>query len=224
MFNLLLILFVYPASYFTLVNSFLLPYALHNNRMRCYLSSSSSSPNNFFNENDAVNNEIIDNYNEYQQLFNTEEYEVYDPSLQEDEILDEMRLAKLIENDRWQSTHFRDNQGSDWTGSYETYIPLRKYNDENKNILGFSKINSGTISTSINASAFTLEGVNININENYKSTNKVNANSNTINVIDLLEQCTKVKYLSTDFRIMAGNQIVANVFTLCNVTPTAPIR
>ena len=135
-----------------------------------------------------------------------------------------MRLAKLIENDRWQSTHFRDNQGSDWTGSYETYIPLRKYNGENMNILGFSKINSGTISTSINAGGFTLEGVSININENYKSTNKLNINSNIKNVIDSLEQCTKVKYLSTDFRIMGGNQIVANVFTLCNITPSAPIR
>ena len=43
-----------------------------------------------------MNNEIINNYNEYQQLFNTEEYELYDPTLPEEEILDEMRLANLI--------------------------------------------------------------------------------------------------------------------------------
>jgi hypothetical protein len=172
-----------------------------------------------------MNNEILNNYNEYQQLFNTEEYELYDPTLPEEEILDEMRLAKLIENDRWQSTHFRDNQGNEWTGSYETYVPLRKLNNENKNILGFTKVNAGIISTSINAGDFTLEGVSIDIKEKYKSyDNNSNVNSKMKNVIDILEQCTKMNYKSTDFRILGGNQIVANVFTICNISPTSPTR
>ena len=97
-----------------------------------------------------------------------------------------MRLAKLIENDRWQSTHFRDNQGNEWTGSYETYVPLRKLNNENKNILGFTKVNAGIISTSINAGDFTLEGVSIDIKKKYKSyDNNSNVNSKMKNVNQL---------------------------------------
>ncbi len=216
-----MLLLVIIESFLILVNSLHRPLQY---RTRYYLSSSPN--NNIFNdENNNMNNEIINNYNEYQQLFNTEEYELYDPTLPEEEILDEMRLAKLIENDRWQSTHFRDNQGNEWTGSYETYVPLRKLNNENKNILGFTKVNAGIISTSINAGEFTLEGVSIDIKEKYKSyDNNSNVNSKMKNVIDILEQCTKMFYKSTDFRILGGNQIVANVFTLCNISPTSPTR
>jgi len=219
--TLLLLLLVIIESFLILVNSLYRPLQY---RTRYYLSSSPN--NNIFNdENNNMNNEILNNYNEYQQLFNTEEYELYDPTLPEEEILDEMRLAKLIENDRWQSTHFRDNQGNEWTGSYETYVPLRKLNNENKNILGFTKVNAGIISTSINAGDFTLEGVSIDIKEKYKSyDNNSNVNSKMKNVIDILEQCTKMNYKSTDFRILGGNQIVANVFTLCNISPTSPTR
>ena len=219
--TLLILLLVIIESFLILVNSLYRPLQY---RTISYLSSSPN--NNIFNdENNNMNNEIINNYNEYQQLFNTEEYELYDPTLPEEEILDEMRLAKLIENDRWQSTHFRDNQGNEWTGSYETYVPLRKLNNENKNILGFTKVNAGIISTSINAGDFTLEGVSIDIKEKYKSyDNNSNVNSKMKNVIDILEQCTKMNYKSTDFRILGGNQIVANVFTLCNISPTSPTR
>ena len=219
--TLLILLLVIIESFLILVNSLYRPLQY---RTISYLSSSPN--NNIFNdENNNMNNEIVNNYNEYQQLFNTEEYELYDPTLPEEEILDEMRLAKLIENDRWQSTHFRDNQGNEWTGSYETYVPLRKLNNENKNILGFTKVNAGIISTSINAGDFTLEGVSIDIKEKYKSyDNNSNVNSKMKNVIDILEQCTKMNYKSTDFRILGGNQIVANVFTLCNISPTSPTR
>ena len=88
--TLLILLLVIIESFLILVNSLYRPLQY---RTISYLSSSPN--NNIFNdENNNMNNEIINNYNEYQQLFNTEEYELYDPTLPEEEILDEMRLAK----------------------------------------------------------------------------------------------------------------------------------
>jgi hypothetical protein len=47
-------------------------------------------------------------------------------SMEDDEVIEALRLERLLDNDRWQTTHFRDNQGGEWTGeSFDDIIFLK---------------------------------------------------------------------------------------------------
>lgn len=157
------------------------------------------------------------------------DYESIDSSLSDDDAIGEMRLDKMLANDRWQSCHFRDNQGTDWNGTYETYLVVKKLNSNNDNVVSFKRADTGMVRTTIQATPFTMDGVGINIDEQYKSTlapasASAPLDDNVIHLIKQLQTSTRNTYTSTDFRILGGNQAVANAFTLCTTIPAAPLR
>lgn len=97
-------------------------------------------------------------------------------------------------------------------GSYEMYVPQ-------KGPKGFvlSKADSGTVRTSITAGTFDLTGVPIYFNEIYTSTAPLSGSDKETSAHSLLLQHTREKFDASDFRPSLGNQIVANVYSVCNV-------
>lgn len=72
---------------------------------------------------------------------------------------------------------------------------------------------SGTVSTSMKAGEFTNAGVDIFCSETY-SPHKETDNDD---IRDILHRETRQSYASTDFRTVAGNQIVGNCYSLNRV-------
>jgi hypothetical protein len=47
----------------------------------------------------------------------------YPENADDEAILNAMRMERMVANDRWQSTLFRDTVGGEWVGSYEAFSP-----------------------------------------------------------------------------------------------------
>lgn len=147
----------------------------------------------------------------------------YDPSIEDEEVLRDIRMNKMIVNDRWQSCHFRDNQGGEWTGSYETYQCAAGTTAG----VSLQKVGMGTVRSSMTASEFSNEGVSIFIKEVYTenaTSNDKAPDASAKEVTEMLQKPTRAVTKPTDFRVIGGNQIVANVFTLNAVSPNGPDR
>lgn len=139
----------------------------------------------------------------------------YLPGMSDDEkaMLEVLREERVVSNDRWQSTSLRDNQGGEWSGMYELYVP-------SKGPSGFAmnKADAGTVHTSITAGDFQLEGVPLYFTEAYATQMPAPSPLLTPTAAELLLAPTRDSYVSTDFRPSRGNQVVANAFTLCRVS------
>ena len=48
--------------------------------------------------------------------------EVYPAELADEEVIELMRQQRILNNDRWQTTLFRDSQGGEWTGQSFFFI------------------------------------------------------------------------------------------------------
>jgi hypothetical protein len=97
-------------------------------------------------------------------------------------------------------------------GSYEMYTPK-------KGPKGFmlNKADSGTVRTSVSAGTFDLTGVPIFFKETYTSTAPLSGSDKETSAHSLLLSRTQEKYEASDFRPSMGNQIVANVYSVCDV-------
>jgi hypothetical protein len=66
-----------------------------------------------------------------------------------DEVLEEMREERQLDNDRWQSILFRDQQSGTFTGTYELYEPQVR-----DGRLGLLRRDSGQVCDDIKSIAF----------------------------------------------------------------------
>lgn len=131
-----------------------------------------------------------------------------------------MKLERLLENDRWQSYLFRDNQCDEWDGYYDTYIPVRdSLSGDNVDL---DLLSSGALKTSMSMGKVLSYGVEINIKEDYETNNQKpdsNMDDSMKRAIKLLHKETRSSYQPIDFRITNGNSVVANVYTLSRTEP-----
>lgn len=99
-----------------------------------------------------------------------------------------------------------------FAGSYEMYTPK-------KGPKGFmlNKADSGTVRTSVSAGTFELTGVPIFFKETYTSTAPLSGSDKETPAHSLLLSRTREKFEASDFRPSVGNQIVANVYSVCDV-------
>ena len=132
---------------------------------------------------------------------------------EEKAMLEAYRDERVIANDRWQSTMLRDNQGGEWSGQYELFVPT-------KGPSGFlmNRADAGSIQSSITASDFEMKGVTIFYNEQYSSKAPAVSPLLTSTVSSLLLTATRASVVSEDFRPQCGNQAVANTYTICQVS------
>ena len=139
----------------------------------------------------------------------------YRPGMTEEEkaMLEAYRDERVIANDRWQSTMVRDNQGGEWSGQYEVYVPT-------KGPSGFlmNRADIGSVQSSITASDFEMKGVTIFYKEQYASKAPGVSPLLTSTVSSLLLTSTRTSIESNDFRPQCGNQAVANSYTICQVS------
>lgn len=91
------------------------------------------------------------------------------------------------------------------------------------NGFALNKADYGTVRTSLTAGTFNLVGVPIFFNELYTSTAPLSGSDKETAAHSSLLACTNPKYEACDFRPAAGNQIVANVYTVSRVSGTATI-
>lgn len=131
-----------------------------------------------------------------------------------------MKQQRILENDRWQSCLFRDNQCDEWSGYYDTYIPVRDSSSGGN--VDLDLLSSGALMTSMSTGESTTYGIQIKIKEEYKPNNQKPDNDmdeNMKKAINLLHKEIKPLYQSTDFRVQSGNSVVANVYTLSRTEP-----
>ena len=199
------------------VNSFIKPHLFSNlgtQHLRTKLRRSLSSIHEVGGNNDGEGDENYDYVKQFDEfsIGNTEE---------EKALLEQWRTEKVTSNDRWQSCLLRDNHGGEWTGSYEMYVPTKGLNG-----LILKRADGGIVCTSLTASDFSMQGVKMYCKESYdsdpnKNTNNDESNGNNNNLISLAQSLllnpTRNEYDTVDFRAKAGNQVVANAFTLSRV-------
>ena len=130
--------------------------------------------------------------------------DVYPSSMADEEVLDALRKERMVSNDIWQSTLFRDTHCGNWVGSYEAYIPVFKEGGNEHNL---KMVCSGSINSTWSASEFNpTSGVDISFMEDSTCTcAKVNELKRQLNPLSL--QMTASKIYSTGFRLMNGNQV-----------------
>ena len=90
-----------------------------SNNIAITLNASEDKENDV--EGDDSNMEDEDNYmgsNQY------DEYEMAGQP-QDAEMIEAMRLERIIANDRWQSCLIRDKQGGEWTGSLSNWTTIK---------------------------------------------------------------------------------------------------
>eukprot|EP01035_Chromulina_nebulosa_P020251 gene20251-26291_t len=130
----------------------------------------------------------------------------YPSNLTDSEVINLIKEEKQLENDRWQSILFRDNQCGDWDGSYEAFA----LSNDNSPV----KLFEGRVISSMRAGERTIHGLNVTIEETYTKTKELNTGSYSNDLFDsLLLQPTRDFYKSTDFRTYNGIQAVANAYT-----------
>lgn len=141
--------------------------------------------------------------------------EEYPNTLQDNEILEQLRLKKQLMNDVWQSTLFRDTQSGDYVGSYELFAPQK--NDQGN--FGLSRVDIGSCTNCISAGSFDATyGVTISITESYSSaSSKIIEDKALRRVVSSLLRETKSFYQPDEFRTACGNQIVGSTFTISRV-------
>jgi len=152
------------------------------------------------------------------------------PGASDPEVIEKLKLERMIDNDRWQSTWFRDQQGGEWTGTYETYIPTAGSGAGRG--ISLKRVGSGKVDTSITSGEFTLGGVSIYVKEKFVPDNANDGSKTTEKDLDdasrrateILHKETQSSFKSTDFRLYSGNQVVATAFTLNQVQPASPAR
>ena len=139
----------------------------------------------------------------------------YRPGMTDEEkaMYEAFRDERVIANDRWQSCMLRDNQGGEWSGQYELYVPT-------KGPSGFlmNRADVGSVDSSIQASDFEMKGVTIFYKEQYASKAPTISPLLTSTVSSLLLTSTRDSIDSIDFRPQCGNQAVANAYTICQVS------
>lgn len=183
--------------------------------------------NRFYQSHNSINRR---HYNSFKICFLSQNpNDIYDeyPSLPSDifpsnmldrEVIDELMEQRQLDNDRWQSTLFRDTHGGNWNGTFEIGIPfnVNADNDEGLN-LRFKKIAIGDIDTTIVASPFTNVGVDISIDETFR-VKKISEDYNSFQpIVNMLLQPTRKLCKSNEFRSISGNQNVGNSYTFGNL-------
>jgi len=135
-----------------------------------------------------------------------------------------MKQQRILENDRWQSCLFRDNQCDEWSGYYDTYIPVR--DSLSGGNIDLDLLSSGSLITSMSTGESTTYGIQIKIKEEYKPNNEKPNNDmdeTMKQAIKLLHKEIKSLYQSTDFRVQNGNSVVGNVYTLSRTEPLSSL-
>eukprot|EP01038_Epipyxis_sp_PR26KG_P004177 gene4177-5944_t len=175
--------------------------------------------NNLLFGSSSVSDEDKENYFDISANNNVD---IYGDSTETDEnVLENMRIARQIENDRWQSCWFQKIHEGEWNGFFQLYQPFYAYG-------GYSirSTSTGNVKTSISASIYSKAGVNITLTEDFEV---INNDFSLINQKKWLKPMqeepwaklflpTKSFIKSNEFRIFNGNQAVGNVYTLCSST------
>jgi len=141
--------------------------------------------------------------------------ETYPASAADDEILEELRLSKQLNNDVWQSTSMRDTQGGKFLGSYEVLAP-RQLNGQ----FGLERLDVGSCTSEMSASTFDATyGVSINFRETYDSSSgkQMSDQEPAAPILASLLRETRQTFLPAEFRTAQGNQCVGGAFTLVRV-------
>lgn len=134
----------------------------------------------------------------------------YPESMTDEEVLMALEKERIIDNDRWQSQNFRQKHGGQWSGSFEVLTPFQQ---ESSRYMRRAAI--GAISTRIEASEPSFEGVNITFTESYNISKVLIENSLTKSLRDSqILKPTREFYPTTSFRSKFGNQQVGEGFTL----------
>ena len=219
--SVLMLILIVANSYRIPITSYI-KYSSKNNRIIKLSSSSSNIPEV------GDTNDDSETAREWGQV---DEYPVVDPwslypaNASDAEVIEAMKIERLLENDRWQSYLFRDNQCDEWDGYYDTYIPVR--DSASGGNVDLDLLSSGALKTSMSMGEITIYGVDIKVKEEYKPNNeKPDLDNNMKNAISLLHKETRSSYQPVDFRLTNGNSVVANVFTLSRTesssTPSLP--
>ena len=141
--------------------------------------------------------------------------EAYPESAADDEILEELRLSKQLNNDVWQSTSMRDTQGGKFLGSYEVFAP-RQLNGQ----FGLGRLDVGSCTSELSAGTFDATyGVSINFTETYNSSSgkQMAGHELATPILATLLRKTRQTILPSEFRTAQGNQCVGGAFTLVRV-------
>jgi len=136
----------------------------------------------------------------------------------DDEVLENMRIKRQLDNDMWQSCMFRNEQCGSWDGEYELYIPSQPYQlAEKEKKFELTRVTSGSVASKMSASEYTVTGVNISVSEEYTPfpTSSSSVTPSVDENLKVLLTATRPLFLSTEFRTNEGNQGVGNVYTLC---------
>ena len=126
---------------------------------------------------------------------------------QDEALIESMREERMLANDRWQSSSYRDSHCGIWTGNYEAYQPKVFLGENN---LEMEMIGGGAIKTISNAGEFKQYGCDITINEEVD----VLTGSDPRDLIH--PKClipARNLITSEEWRLCRGNQIVGTAYT-----------
>lgn len=133
----------------------------------------------------------------------------------DEEYLTALRYNKTIANDRWQSNIFREANCGHWKGVYDVYIA--KVDGEE---MSLGKCTGGIVVTETRSTAQLYEGVDITSKESYEPSASAPPLPTDSDSTHLLVKCTKDLIGPRSFRPVAGNQIVAESYTICSSIST----
>ena len=133
---------------------------------------------------------------------------------EESAMIESMREERMLNNDRWQSTSFRDTQRGVWTGNYEAYRPVAY---KGPNDLELEMIGGGAIKSTMLASEFKEFGCDITISEDVDVLTG-NDPRNLIHPDCLMPSKSSVQ--SEDWRLCRGNQVVGTAYTTAQTNPS----
>ena len=133
------------------------------------------------------------------------------PMNEEDEaLIESMREERMLGNDRWQSSSYRDSHCGIWAGNYEVYQPKAFLGENN---LEMEMIGGGAMKTTSSAGEFKQFGCDITVNEEVD----VLTGSDPRDIIHPKCLNPARNFISSEeWRLCRGNQIVGTAYTTCS--------
>jgi hypothetical protein len=125
--------------------------------------------------------------------------------LDEDAMLGNLKEERLLDNDRWQSMLFRDEQSGLFSGTYEMFAPLIR-----DGVMGLKRVDSGGVQSAITTQEMKPFGVKVSITE------KMSSESESLPgpPYEKLTQPSEYELLPRQLRRDFGNQLIGNAYTV----------
>jgi len=152
----------------------------------------------YFSSNNDEENYYVDPYT------SDEFFSSQNPNLTKEEeqaMIESMKAERVLNNDRWQSSVFKNMQCGDWEGSFELYQPV--VNEKGFRLI---KAETGTLDTLMKVTGSSEAGYEISVQEA--------ARVGTQEISGRIFSPMRSTLFPPDFRPLCGNQVVGDAMTL----------